>query len=364
LAHNDYFKKAIKLALRAKGKVSPNPLVGAIIVKNNRVVAQGWHKHCGSDHAEIAALKKAGSLARGAVIYVTLEPCSHYGRTPPCVDAIIKSGIKKVFIGMKDPNPLTKGKSIAKFRKAGIKTEIGFLEDDLKGINEPFIKFMTKKMPFVTAKCAQTIDGKIAAYSGRSKWITSKESREYARKLRNDFDAILVGSNTVLKDNPGLNASRKSKRLKKIIIDSALKTPLNAGIFRGTDPSDIIIAATKKSRKEKRGKLEKRGIYLVICPTQKGQVDLKWFLKKLAERDITNILIEGGSKIIGSALRQKLIDKFLIFIAPKIIGDQNALSSVSGLNIRDVNKAVRLHKITINQLKDDILIEAYVFGNS
>ena len=210
MMQDDHFmQKALDLALKGKGETSPNPLVGCVIVKRNRIIAEGWHRRCGSDHAEIIALKKAGSQARGAEMYITLEPCNHYGRTPPCVDRIIKSGIKKVVIGMKDPNPLTNGKSIAKIGRAGIKTKIGVLKEESEIINEAFVKYIKKRMPFVAVKCAQSLDGKVATAKGQSKWITSEETRKLTRKIRDEFDAILVGITTVIKDNPRLNGSKK-----------------------------------------------------------------------------------------------------------------------------------------------------------
>jgi diaminohydroxyphosphoribosylaminopyrimidine deaminase/5-amino-6-(5-phosphoribosylamino)uracil reductase len=213
-------RKAMILAQRGLGLTSPNPMVGALLVKNGKIIAQGWHRRCGGDHAEIVALKKAGAKARGCRLYVTLEPCSHYGRTPPCVQQIIAAGIREVYVGMIDPNPLNNGKSIRLLKKAGVKVEVGFLPEKLQRLNEAFVKYITTRMPFVTAKCAQTLDGKIAASSGHSQWITSARTRDHAHKLRSQFDAILVGVNTVLQDNPRLNAAARSKRLKKIILDS------------------------------------------------------------------------------------------------------------------------------------------------
>ena len=360
MADIDYMKRALALALRARGETSPNPLVGAVIVKGSKIIAEGWHKRCGADHAEIVALKKSGSRARGAKLYVTLEPCSHFGRTPPCLDKILESGIREVIVGMKDPNPLNNGRSIRRLKQAGIITKVGILEEELSMMNEAFIKYMRTGLPFVTAKSAQTLDGKIAAANGQSQWITSPSSRDHARELRNDFDAIMVGINTVLSDDPRLNAAKKSKRIKKIIADSTLKIPLNARLFTGTRPEDIIVATTTLADKKKLIELKKKGVNVLVGPAHGNHVHLRWLFKELGKREITSVLIEGGARVIGRALKAGLVDKFLIFIAPKIMGDSAALSSVAGLSISHVNQAVKLRDLTLQPLNEDLLIEAYV----
>ncbi len=356
----DYMRGAYHLALKARGKTSPNPLVGSLIVKGGGIIAEGWHRRCGADHAEIAALKKAGIRARGAKMYVTLEPCHHYGHTPPCVDKIINSGIKEVIIGMKDPNPLTKGKSIAKLRRAGIKTKVGVFQREVEEMNEPFVKYIKEEMPFVAAKCAQTLDGKIATAGGESKWITSEVARRFARNIRDEFDAILVGITTVQKDNPRLSASKKTKVLRKIILDSSLKISTEARLFSGTRPSDVFIVTTAEASDKKKAILLKKGVNVIVCPRRAGQIDLKWLFKELAKQKIMSILVEGGAHVIGSALKEKLVDKMYIYMAPKIFGDQKALSSVVGIDIKSVGKAVGLKKISIEKIGQDILIQGYV----
>ncbi len=355
----DFIKESMRLALKAKGMTSPNPIVGCVIVRKDKIVADGWHKRAGGDHAEIDALKKAGEKACGAKLYVTLEPCFHVGRTPSCVDTVIKSGVSQVIIGMKDPNPLTNGKSIAKLRKAGIKVKVGVLQNECERMNEVFIKYITTKMPFVVAKSAQTLDGKIATATGDSKWITSDKTRQYARSLRDNFDAILVGINTVLKDNPSLSGVKK-KNLKKVILDSTLRIPLNAKLFQNTRPVDCLIATTQNTAMENIHHLMKRGIDVIVCPGKDGHVDLKWLFKELAKREITSILIEGGAGTIGAALKEKLVDKMHIYIAPKLIGDQNGFSSVQGLNIKKIDQAVGLKDLEIETIGDDLLIKGYV----
>lgn len=351
---------ALDLAAKGKGYTSPNPMVGAVIVKGTRVIAAGWHKRCGADHAEIVALKKTGARSRGAKLYVTLEPCFHYGRTPPCVDKIIQGGIREVVIAMVDPNPLTRGKSVVKLRRAGIKVRVGILRPDAERLNEIFIKYMRSRMPFVAAKCAQTLDGKIATVTGESQWITSSKTRDYACRIRDEFDAICVGVNTVLQDDPRLNGARATKCLKKIVLDSSLQTPLTARLFKGVRPADCVIAVTRKASPSKIKQFQNKGARVIICPAKDGRVDLKWLLKALAKEEITSILMEGGAHVIGSALKQKLVDKLYIYVAPKIIGDQDALSSIVGVDTLNVGRAIRLKGLTSRNIGQDILIIGYV----
>ncbi len=354
-----YMQRALDLALRAKGNTSPNPLVGAVVVGGGKVVAEGWHHYCGGDHAEVIALKKAGEKAKGATLYVTLEPCSHFGRTPPCVDKILSCGIREVVIGMTDPNPLNNGKSIKVLRTQGMNVRVGFLVKELKKINEGFIKYITTHTPFVTVKCAQTLDGKIATAAGQSQWITAPKTRDYAHRLRNDFDAVLVGINTALKDDPQLNAARKNKRLTKIIVDSHLRLPLDAKLFKGTRPEDIIVATTHRASRGQRDRWARQGVSVLVCPIKDNGVDLKYLFKELGKREIAHLLIEGGGRMIGSALKEGLVDKLLLFLAPKILGDERALDSVVGFQAKHVGEAVRFKDLTIGRIGEDILIEAY-----
>jgi len=342
----DYMQRAYRLALKAKGATSPNPMVGSVIVKNKRIIAEGWHARAGGDHAEIRALKKARGPVSSAKMYTTLEPCYHTGRTGPCVDKIIQSGISEVIIGMKDPNPQTNGKSIAKLRRAGLKIKVGLMQEELSVLNEAFIKYTKRKMPFVAVKCAQSLDGKIATAKGHSKWITSPPARRFAHAHRDEYDAILVGINTVLKDDPRLNGSKKPKKIKKIVLDSTLQISSKARLFSGVRPSDCIIATTKKASKKKIKALQKKGIIVTVCPQRSGHLNLKWLFKELTKRHITSILMEGGAHVIGSALKAKLVDKIYIYMAPKIFGDQKALSSIVGINAGSIKKAIQLKKMT------------------
>ncbi len=355
-----YMAMAMQLALKAQGQTSPNPLVGAVIVKNNQVIAQGFHRRCGLDHAEVDALKKAKARAQGATLYVTLEPCGHFGRTPPCIQAIIESGIKEVVVGTKDPNPVNNGKSIRALNRAGIKTRVGVLESDLRKMNESFFKFIRHQMPFIVIKCAQTLDGKVATATGSSKWITSQKTRALSHRLRDQFDAILVGINTVVKDNPYLDGSSKQKKLKKIILDPSLRISLNANVFKHALPSHVIVATIAKASRSKIAQLKAKGIDVILCPTTKKGIDLKWFFKQIALKEITSVLVEGGSRTAQAILSQGFADKIWIFMAPKIIGDQEALSAYDGLNIKDINKALQLKRVNVQLLGEDMFIEGYL----
>ncbi|MBL7131449.1 MAG: bifunctional diaminohydroxyphosphoribosylaminopyrimidine deaminase/5-amino-6-(5-phosphoribosylamino)uracil reductase RibD [Candidatus Omnitrophica bacterium] len=346
---------ALRLALRAQGFTSPNPLVGALVVKNGEIVGKGYHRKAGAPHAEIFALNQAGSQTKGATLYVTLEPCSHFGKTPPCVNRILDSGIKKVVIGIKDPNPVNNGRSIRLLRNKGINVKVGILKEELEKINEPFIKYITKKMPFITVKIAQSLDGKIATRLGDSRWITSKVAREHTHRLRKFYDAILVGINTVIKDDPQLNSPYSKRQPIKIIIDSSLKIPLKAKALR--NPSSVIIATMSISSRRRYNLLRKRGLRILKIPSKDKKVNLELLFKELAEVQITNILVEGGGKIIGSLFDEKLVDKVMFVIAPKIIGGRQAVSSVEGVGIKYLRQAAELKDLTVKRLNQDLLIE-------
>ncbi len=355
-----YMQLAYDLAVKGRGKTSPNPMVGAVLVKGGRVIGRGWHKRCGGPHAEIYALQQAGAAAQGAKLYVTLEPCFRQGRTPPCVDAIIARGIKEVVVGVKDPNPETHGKSIRKLRRAGIAVRVGFLQASLTELNAAFNKYIRFRRPWVVAKTAQTLDGKIATFTGDSKWITSLKSRRLARKLRNEFDAICVGCETVLKDDPSLHPADKRKRLKKIVLDSSLRIPLSSKLFKETPPEDCLVATTESAEIAQLRRFKKNGISVISCPSDKGRVDLAWLMSYLAQKEIASLLIEGGAGVIGSALQAKLVDRMYIFIAPKILGDQNARSPVAGFHPRDICRCLRLNILDSQKTGQDMFIKAQV----
>jgi diaminohydroxyphosphoribosylaminopyrimidine deaminase/5-amino-6-(5-phosphoribosylamino)uracil reductase len=360
-----YLEMTIELAKKAEGDTSPNPLVGCIIVKNNKIISKGYHHRCGTAHAEVEALKKAGKKAQKADLYVNLEPCAHHGRTAPCVEAIIKSKIKKVFIGMKDPNPLTNGKGIAALKKAGIEVEISEDQQPFKKLNEIFIKYITTGHPFIAVKSAQSLDGRIATKNHDSKWITNKQSRAYAQYLRKKYDAVLVGVNTVLIDNPYLSC-RYDEKLEedspvKVIVDSTLKTPVHANIFSGLSPAPVIIATTKKAPLKKLKEFENCDADIIMCPlTKDKKVDIEYLVCELAKNEITSILVEGGGEINGAFFDLKIVDKVYFFIAPKIIGGSKAVSSVMGEGVTDLKNAVGVIDPLFINFEDDILVEGNI----
>jgi diaminohydroxyphosphoribosylaminopyrimidine deaminase / 5-amino-6-(5-phosphoribosylamino)uracil reductase len=358
----EYIWLAIKLALKAQGQTSPNPLVGALIVKNGAIVGRGFHRRAGTPHAEINALREAGKQAQGAELYLNLEPCSHFGRTPPCVDAIIQGKIMKVFVGMVDPNPLVRGKGIRKLKEAGIEVTAGILEKECRKLNEVFIKYITTKRPFVILKTAASLDGRIAAESGDSQWITNEKSRKYVHQLRSAVDAVLVGIGTVKKDDPQLTCRLKNRKGKdpiRIVVDSTLSISPKAKVLNLNSQALTIIATTPKAPLKKRALIEKKGARVLVIPS-KDQVDLHLLMETLGKKEITSVLIEGGSEINTSALQSGIVDKVLFFYAPKIIGGEQAPLIVGGKGIARVKDALVLHNITTQRFGDDVMIEGYI----
>ncbi len=353
-----FMREALRIARNAEGRTSPNPLVGCVIVREGKIVAEGWHRKAGTPHAEVHALNMAGDLAKGATLYVTLEPCSHFGRTPPCANKIVESGVAKVVVAMKDPNPKVAGRGIEILKSAGIEVKVGVLEDDAKKLNEVFLKWITKKMPFVTAKFACSLDGKIATSTGKSQWISCAESRNFSHKLRDINDAIMVGVGTVLADNPSLTTRIEGgKNPVRVIVDSLAKTPLNFNVV-SDNLAKTIFAVTENAPTEKINALKNSGCEILICG--KNQVDLKILMQKLAEMEITSVLVEGGGILHFSMLQNKLVDKIFTFIAPKIIGGENAKTAVEGAGFANLQDAVQLKNISTEKIGDDILICGYI----
>lgn len=358
---NKYMKIALRLARKAQGLTHPNPAVGAVIVKGKKIVGKGYHKKCGLPHAEINALRQAGKLARGATMYVTLEPCDHYGRTSPCTEAIIKSGIRDVIIAMKDPNPITNGRGIRKLNKNGIGTKVGVLKEEAVRINRPFIKSVTEKVPYVTVKVAESIDGKIAAKTGDSKWISGEDSRRYVHELRGRVDAVMVGANTAVMDDPLLLSRIKNARQPiRIVVDSQLRMPLSARLFSTINKSPVIVATGKGVSLRRAALYEAKGAKVIFISVKNGMLDLRELLKALLEMGIIEVLVEGGGELVASLVERRLVDRFLFFIAPKIIGGRDAVTAVEGSGIDSIKEAVALKNVSIKKFKKDILIEAEV----
>lgn len=358
--HEYYMDLALRLAIKAKGKTSPNPMVGALVVKNGKVVGRGYHKKAGLAHAEVIALDEAGDNAIGGRLYVTLEPCVHFGKTPPCTDRIVKSQVKEVIIGMTDPNPLNNGKGANILRQNRIKVRVGFLEARLKKINEAFIKYISKRMPFVTVKVAESLDGKIATSRGDSKWITSDKSRSFAHSIRQDYDAIMVGVNTVLRDNPKLDAWYSKKQPVKIVVDSQLSTPQNANIFMPERQVIIVTLPSKPGQETENRKILAAKAKILEVKEKAGQINLKDMFKKLAQLEITSVIVEGGGTLIGSLFDEGLVDKVVFFISPKIIGGKDAIGAVMGRGVSRIERAVKLKDIKFKRLGEDILVEGSI----
>lgn len=354
-----YMSLAISLAQKGMGKTSPNPAVGAVLVKNGKIIAAAYHKKAGLSHAEVLAMKKAGTNTRGATLYCTLEACTHYGKTPPCVDAIIKNGVKRAVFAMNDPNPVNHGRGIAKLKQAGIKTECGLLKNEAESLNHPFIKFMRKQLPYVTIKIAESLDGKIADSKGNSKWITSEASRKLVHKLRAQNDAVIIGINTLLKDNP-LLTNRYYSTIKRqplrIILDEQLRTPLTSRILKsGKDRGAVLIVGGKSAPRQKKSALERKGAEVVLLPEKNGRVRLISALKCLKSKGVMSILCEGGGEVISSFIREHLADEIYFFIAPKIIGGKLSPTSCGGPS-SDIKHLAKVKNMKIERIGPDILI--------
>ncbi len=352
-----YMRRALDLAIKRKGLTHPNPTVGCVIVKDGKIVGEGFHYKAGYDHAEVVALKQAGEKAKGATVYVTLEPCAHYGRTPPCSLALIRAGVKRVVIATTDPNPRVAGKGISMLKNAGIEVLVGVLEKEAKKLNEDFFHWIVNKTPFVVLKIAQTLDGFIATKKGLSKWITSPESRKEVHRLRCQSDAIVVGVSTVIKDDPLLTVRNLpcEKKPLRVILDTHLRIPLEAKILDTKEAPTLIFTAS--DNREKINLLTQKGVAVVKVPTKEGKLDLKEVLHKLGEREILQLLVEGGSKVFGSFLKEGLANKLVVFVAPKVFGE--GIPPFGGIQIEDPSEALKFKLDTLKRLGEDIYMELY-----
>jgi diaminohydroxyphosphoribosylaminopyrimidine deaminase / 5-amino-6-(5-phosphoribosylamino)uracil reductase len=358
-----FMTRALELAGRAAGKVSPNPAVGAVIVKDGRMVGEGYTSPPGGPHAEVIALQQAGEAARGGTLYVTLEPCSTYGKTPPCTRAIIDAGICEVVIAVDDPNPMHRGRAQQIFREAGIKVSTGDLAAKAAEVNESFFKWVRSGLPFVTAKYAMTLDGKIATSSGDSKWISSPESRAEVHRLRSVVDAVLVGVGTVIADNPELTARppfvEEYRTPYRIIIDSSGRTPLQSKLLQDKEAAKTIIVTTSSAPADFAGAVTSFGANIIVTGRSAVGVDMRAALMVLGKRQITSVLAEGGSSLLGSLFDNRLIDKLLVFIAPRLAGGRNALTPVGGEGIRLMSEAVTLDPVKARTIGPDVLVSGY-----
>lgn len=358
-----YMSRALELAQKGIGYTNPNPLVGAVIVKNGKIIGEGYHQLYGGPHAEVNAFKNAIEDVAGATMYVTLEPCSHYGKTPPCANAIVEKKIDKVVISVNDPNPLVAGKGIELLRNNGIEVVTGVLEEEGRKLNEIFLKYITSKLPFCILKTAMTLDGKIATHIGDSKWITNERSREFVHKLRHRVSGIMVGIGTILADNPMLNTRLKDGEGSdphKIIVDSKAQMPLDARVLNMQSKASTIVAVTEQADKKRIELLKDRGAEIILTPLKDGKVDLNFLMKELGRRKIDSVLLEGGGTLNYSALEEGIVDKVYSFIAPKIIGGKEAKTPVEGIGKHYIKDAIVLEDIEVKCFENDIMIEGYI----
>jgi len=362
--HETFMKHALALAGRGAGKTSPNPMVGAVVVRNGRIVGEGYHSRAGGPHAEILALRRAGARARGATLYVTLEPCCHYGRTPPCTDAILASGVRRVVAGMKDPNPRVQGGGFRILKRAGLALETGILEAECLRLNETFIKFIRTGRPFVISKTALSLDGKIATAGGESQWISGPAARRYVHRLRSRVDAILVGAGTVLKDDPRLTARvqnrRRARQPARVVLDAGEQIALTARVFQRAIRERVIYVTGRTPSRGRLRKLEARGVTVWCGPVRGGRIDLPALMARLGKEGITSVLLEGGGELNAGALHAGIVDKLVWFVAPILLGGKAAPGPLGGPGLRRLRSAWKLRRWSHQRVGTDLLIEGYL----
>ncbi len=352
----EMMRRAIQLARQNLGRTSPNPSVGCVIADDSGIVAEAVTAPGGRPHAETLALAAAGSRARGATVYLTLEPCAHHGKTPPCADALVKAGVKRVVVGCIDPYPPVRGRGLRRLRQAGVEVVVGGLEDECKRVNEGFITRVTKGRPFILLKLAMTLDGKIASCTGDSRWVSSPKSRELVHQWRNEYDAVMVGTNTVLHDDPRLTCRIPGGRDPlRVILDTNLRTSPQARVFTQPSKASTLLVTSKRNRDLARRRYGSARVEIIGAPTRRGQIALGPLMKLLAERGICKLLIEGGAHLAGSALAEGIVDRVAFFVAPKILG--SGLSAVEGLSRRTMRQAIKLANLRVSELGQDWLFE-------
>lgn len=354
--------RAITLSKKGLGWVNPNPLVGAVLVKEGRVIGDGFHDHFGAAHAEVVALEQATESVEGATLYVTLEPCSHFGKTPPCAPLLVEKGIGRVVVAMLDPNPEVNGRGVELLKSKGIDVTVGVLEAEVRDLNAIFIKYITTQLPFVLLKTAMTLDGKIATVTNASRWISGEKSRKFVHTLRQQYSGILVGVDTVLYDNPLLTTRRRSKSNHhpfKIIADTRCRISLDSNVIK-VNPQLAIVATTELADKAAIKQLERCGAQVIVCPLKDGKVDLTYLMMALGTMGIDSVLVEGGSTLSFTLLTEGLIDKVISFIAPKILGGKDAPTPVGGKGIKNMDQALQLQSMKMKKMGEDIMIEGNI----
>ena len=356
-----FMRHALVLAAKGRGRTSPNPMVGAVVVRGGSIVSEGYHARAGEPHAEVVALQNAAGAASGADLFVTLEPCCHHGLTPPCTDRIIQAGIRRVVIPTLDPNPLVSGGGVQTLRAAGIIVERGLLSEEAASLNEAFTKFITCRTPFVVLKAAVSLDGKIATRTGDARWISGEQSREHVHELRDQVDAIIAGIGTIRRDNPRLTTRlpEGGRDPIRVIVDGLGPLPLDAQVFQAGAASRTWVAVAADAPAERIETLLGRGLTVLEAGGFHGRIRLEHLLKRLGEREVTSVMIEGGEGIFTSAVEEGIVDKFLLFVAPLLVGGKTAPSLLAGAGVEEIGQALRLSRLRIEQLGDDLLIEGY-----
>lgn len=359
---SSYLEMAYGLAEKARGWASPNPYVGAVIVRGGTIIGHGFHERPGQPHAEAIALERAGRLARGSSLYVTLEPCVHWGRTPPCVEAVIRAAPKRVVVSSLDPNPIVFQKGVRRLRAAGIAVTVGLLRERNSVLNESYIKYITRGVPFVTLKAALSLDGRMATRTGDSRWISSPETRDYIHLLRGEHDAIMVGIGTILKDDPRLTVRHPQwtgKKIVRIILDSALRLPVQARILTTLAEGQVLVFTMDRASSRKRVALEKRGVEVIAISGRSRPIGVPDVMARLGERGIASLLVEGGSRLLTTMIEEKLADKLFLTVSPRLIGGEAAPSFLEGEGVRLVKRSWRLGKVSAFPIGDDIIIQGY-----
>jgi len=353
--------RALELAARGLGRVEPNPAVGAVVVSGETVVAEGYHQFFGGPHAEVNALLVAGERARGATMYVSLEPCCHYGKTPPCTDAVIGAGIRRVVVAMQDPFEQVAGRGLALLREAGIRVEVGLCETLARKLNAPYLKLRTSGLPFFTAKWAMTLDGKIATDTGDSTWISSEESREMVHRMRDRVDAVMIGIQTALRDDPLLTCRLPGGRSpRRIVVDSSARLPLESRLVAGVREAPLWVACGRSAPLERVRALADAGCRVIPLPERADRVDLMALASMLGKEPLTHVLVEGGSELLGSLFEERLADRVTVFVAPKLLGGKQALTAVGGVGVRNVSRAWTVLDMSVTRVGKDVMIEGDV----
>lgn len=353
-----FMRLALEEAAKGLGRTSPNPVVGAVLVKGGRIIARGYHRRAGTAHAEVVALQAAGAKARGADLYTTLEPCDHYGRTPPCSQTLIDAGVRRVITASSDPNPKVNGKGVARLRRAGVEVLTGVLEDEADQLNRPFFKAMRTGLPYVTLKAAVTLDGKLATATGDSRWVTGEAARAWVHRLRDRVDVILVGATTARRDNPQLTTrlpEGEGKDPVRVVVDSHLRLPATLQVFTQRSPARTVVATLEDPTARRARRLLATGADVWQFPEKQGRVELEALMRRLAKEGLNHVLVEGGAEMYGSFLREELADELLLFVAPKLIGAEG-LSWSGSLGVKQMARALTVSPLSFEQVGEDLLL--------